>query len=509
MIDTPDIEEIAFCGSQRIVLIPYETLRVYDVLEGVQVSEGDLLPSYGCDLLTHWGHGDSLMLATSFEIDGKIAINIQDLRPTSSPPFIVTESFFLSPHDGTFSFSPVSFHASFLDTREAVILDVRDSKILLRIDGTVGQYCEGSERFSPDGRFFAYMTCYDEIHVWKNTSTGYVPWSNFVSQFPGLHGFAFSPSAISILSWGSNGIELLDNHLRPPSPKNTRHRRRTGAHLVVYSADGTRIATARPRESVVTILDPLLDAPQRYINTNMRILEIKIFDNVLFVADEHELVSWGLGVGGTGHDAHGVRRATIDRISAIGASARAWWFKLSNDCSQIAVAAERTVSLYDIKTQEILNECTMENMGQGYLEGCTVKNIWGMRFSPDGRQLWFLLGKGEIGALGPHYCAMLHITEDWRSAEVTKELLEDGWSRDSNFPPPGYRLRVGSRWVEGPGGRKLLWLPPNWRTGHMTEAMWDGHFLALVDDRHPEPIIIEFRPQPPLSHSCPTHSSNP
>jgi len=178
-------------------------------------------------------------------------------------------------------------------------------------------------------------------------------------------------------------------------------------------------------------------------------------------------------------------------------------FRLSNDCSQIAVAAGRKVSLYDIKTQEILNECTMEDMDEG--------DIWDIRFSPDGRQLWLLLNR----RFGGPYCTTLHTTKDWRSPEVTEGLLEkteglleDGWSLDSRFPPPGYRTRVGSGWVEGPGGRRLLWLPPNWRTGHMTEAVWDGNFLALVDERHPEPIIIEFRSQPLLPCSCPTHSSN-
>ena len=498
-IDTPyPVDKIAFCGNQTIVFKSTdETFRTYDVLEGVQLSEEVLTPRTD-DWLIHWSHGDSVLVATSFDIDGKTTINIRDLQPTSSPPFPVVQSFSLPPYNGIFSFSPVSFHASFLDTQEAVILNVRDLEVLLRIDTTTGKYDDESGCFSPDGRFFAYMMKADEIRVWKNTSTGYVPWSNFVPQFTGLLGFAFSPSAISILSWGDYGIELLDNHLRPPSPKNTMHHRRTETHLVACSADGTHIATARSLEGVVTILDPLLDTPQRHINTNMRILEIKIFDNVLFVADGHKLVSWDLGVGGTGRDAHGVRRVTLDGKLGTG------WFELSNNCSQIAVLTEKKVSLYDTKTQEILNECTMENMGQDFLRWCTTSDIWDVQFSPDGRQLWLIYER----FYRPRYCATLHTTKDWRSAGATWEFLEDGWSQDSPFPP-GYRIRVGSGWVEGPGGRKLLWLPPNWRTEQMFDAIWDGNFLALVNGRHPEPMIIEFRPQPLLPHSCSTHSSNP
>ena len=517
-IGTTIPEEIAFCGNQIIVLISGsgKTLRVYDVLRGVQLSEEALLPSHARYARSYWGHGDSILLATSFEINGKITINIRDLQPTSSLPFPViesfllqptsclpfpvNESFLLQPHEGEISFSPVSFHASFHTNHGVIILNVRDLKILLEMGGSAGQNYAKSLCFSPDGHFFAYRTQAEVIHVWKNKSTSYVPWSNFALQFPGLNGFAFSPSAISILSWGSYGIELLDNHLRPPPPEGARHDRKTGAHLVAYSADGTSIATARSRESVITILDPLLDTPQRYINTNMRILEIKIFDNVLFVADENELVSWDLGVGGTGRDAHGVRRGTLDGILGTGL------FKISNDCSQIAIVTEMAVFLYDIKTKRILNECKIEHVT---LDQPTTDYIWDIRFSPDGHQLRFLLGEIPIGASGPCYCATLLTTKDWRSAEVTREFLEDGWSRDSRFPPPGYRTRVGSGWVEGPGGRKLLWLPPHWRTRRMTETMWDGNFLALVDERHPGPIIIEFQPQPLLPHSCSAHSSNP
>jgi len=489
--DTEYIEDFTFCGNQTIVVsrTVHEAIRVYDVLKGVQLSEV-LLPSGAYNMRTHWGHGGSL-LATSYKIDGRITINTQELQPASSPPFLVTESFLLQSHDGKFSFSPVSFHASFLTAWEVVILNVRDSKILLRTEKTDRKYCEWSGRFSPDGCFFAYRTSADEIHVWKNTSTGYVPWSNFVSEFPGLKGFAFSPSAISILSWGDHGIELLDNHLRSPSPRNTMHHRRTEAHLVACSADGTRIATARSRKSVVTILDPLLDTPQRYINTNMRILDIKICDNVLFVVDKHELASWDLGVGGTGYDAHGVRRETLDLVSQIER------LKLSNDCSRIAVITEWMISLYDIKTQEILNGCKVDQL----LCYSSTTNIQDMWFSPDGRQLWFFLGRS---AYKDTKYAMVNTTEDWRYAEV-----EDGWSRDSLFSPPGYRIPIGSGWVEGSGGRKLLWLPPSWRTEYMIDAIWDGNFLALVNGRHPEPMIIEFRPQPLLPHSCSTHSSNP
>ena len=56
----------------------------------------------------------------------------------------------------------------------------------------------------------------------------------------------------------------------------------------------------------------------------------------------------------------------------------------------------------------------------------------------------------------------------------------------------GYSCGIDSKWVMDPRGRKMLWLPPNWRFSTWEEARWDGNFLALLHQYHPEPIIIEF-----------------
>jgi len=487
VVEIPYPYGINFCGNQTIVLISKRsiTLRTYDVLNGTQLFEG-ILPLH--NLLTHWVRGESFLFATSFEIGGKSAIDIRELQPSSNSPFLVVESFLVPYHDMIASFSPVSFHLSFFIDGDIFVLDVRDSKILLQTDMAVEQRHPRSECFSPDGRFFACVAWDNEIRVWKSTSTGYVPWSTPVPRFPprGTGGFVFSPTATTILCWGDGGIVLLDNHLRPPPPNETGPPRSYADHLVAYSADGAHIATARRGHDVVTILGPLLDTPKQYINTDMRIQDIKILGNSVFVADKHGLVSWDLGGG-----AQGVRRATFDGILLAGIElGNAERFALSNNCTLIAINAGKTVFLYDVMAQEILNEYEVDI---GY--SCnTPPNI---QFSPDGCHLWlaFVSIYDDLDNIVYEECGKLDVADDWSSVDLEIwPIPGDGRSWDGYFPP-GYHIQIRSEWVVDPRGRKLLWLPPDQRTGLMTDARWDGDFLAFVRVRRPgPPLIIKFQP---------------
>jgi len=215
--DLWDCRNIAFYGNQTIIIVSgySKILRTYDIVRGTQLSEGNLRLGANKPLI-HWIHGESLLFATSFETDEGIVINIQDLQPTSNPPFPVVESFLVPSRGGVFSFSPVSFHASFLTNKEVIVLDVLDTRTLLHVETPARFEC-----FSPDGRFFAHATWEYGTCVWKNTSAGYIPWSTLKPQFAS-DGLAFSPTVTSVLSI-MEGIQLLDNHLRPPPPDKIRH----------------------------------------------------------------------------------------------------------------------------------------------------------------------------------------------------------------------------------------------------------------------------------------------
>jgi len=498
MIGPLRLDGIEFCGNETIILISKRniTLHTYDVLKGTQLFEVVVSPLHTHKLLTHWVNRESFLFATSSETGGEIAIDIQTLQPTSNPPFLVVKSFLVPHHDRICSFSPVSFHALFLTDGEVFILDVRDSKILLRIEAMAQLDYVKPGRFSPDGRFFACITSVGDIRVWKSTSAGYVPWSTPRPRFLPMDngGFLFSPTATSILSWNEVGIQLLDNHLRPPPPNKISLPRPRGNHLVAYSADGTRIVTARRGDSVVTVLRSFLDTPKQRINTDMEIQDIKIFDNDVFVLDMHALISWNLEGG-----AQGVRRATLDETFAPDIDPdTVEHLALFDDCARVVVVvAWEAIFLCDVMAQDILNEYSLDY---------TLCYISDIQFSPDGGHLWLISKAPEIYDRDEY--GTLDVTDDWSSVDLTSaKMPQDGRSWDGLFPL-GYHIRDRFEWVEDPRGRKLLWLPPDWRTECRADARWDGDFLALVTTCHPEPLIVKFQPQPLLSHSRSTCSSH-
>ena len=232
-----DFCDIAFSGLPRtITLFMGGASRTYDRLTGTRLCEDTLPPSRNHQLGASWVHGGSLRFSKICRADGQPTITIYELRLASSPSPFVVESFPVPPEDGKFSFSPVSYHASFVTETGVTILDVRTSSTRLYATAPCPLYAT-SGRFSPDGRFLAYGTSENEICVWENTSAGYVTWGNLKPKLP-FTGFAFSPVSTSTLSWGSEGIELL-------YPGN--------------STDGTHIATPRQEDGIISrtaIIDP-------------------------------------------------------------------------------------------------------------------------------------------------------------------------------------------------------------------------------------------------------------
>jgi hypothetical protein len=175
----------------------------YNPLTGTCLCKGTLLSPSGLCLGPQWAHKESFQFATSLRTDGELVVNIYEVQETSNPPLSLVQSFTMLPHNGIFSFSPISFHASFVSETEVVILDVQDSKILFHTKEDQELYTPPGQ-FSPDGSSFACKTSQQEIHVWKNTPIGYVPWSHLKPRSPFVD-FSFSPTMNSIVAWSPRG----------------------------------------------------------------------------------------------------------------------------------------------------------------------------------------------------------------------------------------------------------------------------------------------------------------
>ena len=476
-VNTEQSGEIMFHGDQRtITVMPMgQCFYTYDTLNCMQLCQGEIPLSLNFDLGSHWVYNCTLQFAISSKAKGKFVINIYELQPTSIPPLHILSLFPVPFECPTFSFS-VSFHVSFFSEGKVVVFDVQDSKLLL--EAKFAQKYPPLGQFSPDGHFFACGISEHEICVWQNTLTGYVPWSSLKPRSP-FDNLSWSPTSVSILCWGSDGIYLLHtgNSPTPPSPK-VEHPCLQKCHLVAYSPNGIHVATIQKDSGVVTVLDCLSGTKQQFTNTCTQIQDIKITHNTIFaVGAACELISWDLNTGGTSHDTHGAKGMPVIKNTTTGFPPE--HITLSCDSSQIAYIRSSTIFLHNIKTQE-----------RAFMH--TNYKINGIRFSLDGGQLWFSAADGK------YY--FLETSGGWKSSKVTMGGLEDGQSLFNPSSPHGHHATSLDVWITDSHYENLLWLPPSWRITYKSGVRWGGSFLALLHDHHLEPIVIKFQQQPNTYH---------
>jgi hypothetical protein len=458
---------LMFSGDNMAITILWKNgaFWTYNRLKGNLIHADQLTPPSLFPIGAHWVHEESLRFATCFNNNEKYVVNIQEFQPASAPllPLSLIKQFFVPLYSGGFSFSPVPFHASFVTETEAVVLDVQDSRILLHFKARA--IFPGSGRFSLDGCFFACHTSGHEVRIWKNTSTGYIPWSNPQAQSE-FYGFSFSPIMSSILTWGSKGIQLLECNNCPIglSPSKYEGLMSHTTFRVAYSADGTHIAMTRGWRSVVTVLDTLSNTTRSF-DANMKIMDIKIVNNAIFTADKHKLVSWHLE---TGEPVHEEILPTPTFTS---------FLILSHNCSQIAFGDSGMVFLYDVQAQRIL-----------YSHPLGHSPVDEIRFSPDEHQLWFMTENNY------DLIEKLERAKDGKVVSVTMECPRGGWSWVDVFSPYGWKIRDKSKCIEDSRGNRLLQLPLSWPVHWWDNIRWDGNFLAFVYGGLPDPIIIEFHP---------------
>ncbi|KAF9646645.1 hypothetical protein BDM02DRAFT_3188688 [Thelephora ganbajun] len=494
---SPDARSVTFFGN-----IPGGIMS-WDLQTGGLVSAIELENQKACLSATYSACGT--MVATFCRMNSTPTISIYNLlfgtRTYSHSPEGLTleEVGFASSHtpawveslsipDGfdsshKYQFHPTSSRLAFATGRSVHVWDARDSKFLLEF--TDAEDCRvTSISFSPDGRFFAYGTLDLEIHLWKESPTGYTLHRKFISNTRDFEPL-FSPNGESIIAVGLESIQLwrtTDSVASLSGVSTPAFRGSKKAFIAGFSPDEASVAVARTEGETVVVLDLKSGIPRLMIDMGVKVYGVGVAGSAVVVVGEGKIVAWNLPA--RSHVLNS--RVNInDRVLTTAfdhPSFPTWesWpiTSVSSDLRRIAMVEwgrgikSHCLHLYDTLTRHCL---------------ASVPIMYGISpwFTLDGCEVRLALHNGD--------------TERWKIIEDSESNITGLEHLGSSSHPPGgfpWRSSRGYRvtddhWVLSPSGKRLLWLPPNWRLNELC-GMWSGRFRALFGSQLLEPVILEF-----------------
>jgi len=444
-------------------------ISTYNLLSGTQIYSHDV--SKGRIVASIWTHGEFLRFATVKP--GSIAI--WEGRFTSESTLAEIES--LSAPDDIGSeehlFLPTRSRLAFILGEAVMVWDARDSTFLLNF--VVGNRPKGLF-FSSDGHFFACGTTGQEVHLLKESPTGYVLHRKLVSSvvrpLSKRDATLLSPNGESIITskYSETRLWRTTDPVTSLSRVPTQPVQRTRS-ILGFSQDELLAAFTRSGDNMATIVDLRSGDPRLIIDADTRIYGLGVTGTTIVVVGDRGIITWNLPAEDGVLDA----RMNIDSVRTIELKLPTveplYSASISPNFNYIAVVRGSNLEIYKMSTGDYL-------AGTGV--GVKPANVLG--FTPDEREVWFV-----DGLLRPRGCK---IVEDREYGGVELELL--GWneSMSDRFPSHGYKV-TDDGWMLNSRKTRLIWLPHHWRK-YQLEYSWGGRFLGLLDDELSEPIILEL-----------------
>ena len=377
-----------------------------------------------------------------------------------------------------FIFLSTHSRLAFVLEKTVAVWDAQHSKFLLN-PADVGE--PGKMSFSSDGRFFACGTNGSEIHLWKETPTGYIHHRTLVSSTE-RHSAPceplLSPSGQSIVV--SNGSTLQLWHTTDPTAQPSgvpaEAFRHTERFVLGFSPDESLAAAVRLRDNTITILDLKSGVTRLVVDAGMKIHGLRVAEDSVVVVGDGKVVTWALPTADTGLNVRadvndGIAEITLDHSGSLELPPTSS-ASISPDFNHIAVAGPDVgLRIYDVSTGKHI--AATESDGD---------MPW---FTPDGREVWCraTVGEGEGWAVNKY-----------SGSDVTRlEYIDPTGGPPGGFPwrsPHGYKVAEDG-WILGSRGKQLLWLPPHWRSDE-TNRVWCGRFLALLHPELSEVVVLEL-----------------
>jgi len=374
-------------------------------------------------------------------------------------------------------FLPTLSRLAFILQEAVLIWDAQDSKFLLNF---VGGGKLGGLSFSSDGRFFACgSNIGQEVHLWKESPTGYVlhrklvpgPMDDWIRPF-------LSPDGESIITSRGNETQLWRTTDPINPPPSVPQPAQQNDFVLAFSPDKSFITTGRLGGNIATIVDLKSGDPRLIVDTGMVICGLGVTADAVVVVGEGKIITWNLPTGDCVLNA----RANIhDSVRTIvfnhppPSPGSLHYASLSPDFNYFVITWEESkgLDIYDMSTGKDI-------VGSAVLY---APQPW---FTRDGREVWhsrgFSRGSGQ------------KIVRGGGSDIIGLEPLGDGDGPSRGYlweSSHGYKV-TDDGWILDSRKKRIMWLPHHWRVYELGRIEWDGQFLALIHPGLPEPVVIEL-----------------
>ena len=381
-------------------------------------------------------------------------------------------------------FLPTPPRLSFVLGDTIQVWDAKASKLLLKSDVTPDsdQRLAPQSSFSSDGRFFAYVTIGEGVHVWKESPTDYLPHQR-LQFFDCCSKVAprFSSNTESIIVSPESKIHRLhagDQAQVPSLPSVSTGGNRPSNFTLGFSPDGNFAAFARQRASTVTTIDLKSGELKWNTDVGLEIGCVGMGGDTVIVVGEDSIVTWNLPSGDRTFNTsiNDIIRTTIlDPSSPSRRLAGPRRMSISLDLSRIVVTGttgfDNSLEVVDVSTGSCLARISTED-------------LLSPRFTRDGREVW--------ASIYDSFGDQCEIVEDDKSGAIELKVQPIPYQSLGLFQESsrGYTVTNGG-WVLSPSQKRLLWLPHRWRMGERERA-WGGRFLGLLDGELSEVVVLEF-----------------
>ena len=378
---------------------------------------------------------------------------------------------------GAYLFLPTLSQLAFTLQDSIVIWDAKTSMFLLNSGPIPPLGFESLHLskavFSSDGQFFICLSGKQEVYIWKKSLTCYVLHQKLTIAGNRICGAPF------ISSSGRSVIVVIDHiihlcHTEDQIPFST-HAPVFSPFTLGFSPQNEWAAFAEYGGNTVTVLHLQSGDPPLVIDTGATVGHLKLTESTIVIAGRNKVATYNLPAG---NSTSNTRMDIGDSVQAITLENIPRVFSISPNLNYIACRPEKRnddkLEIYELSSGKCIVDATLPT---------TVCRAW---FTPDGHTVWAEEQTGQLSGW--------EIIQDSKSGVTKLEPIEPHVSPPRGPPwetsTCGYQI-VDDVWVLSPAQKRLLWLPPHWRTDEKCRV-WTGNFLGL---RHPKPrevVILEF-----------------